>query len=155
MCFPIHSTRSCVRVADAMIVASKIYFIPLFSGNSYPHDREAPSATAVRMTLPDPAPKSTSSFPFTLKSRSTCTRHVARMDPLKPATPPSAPPEIVSNTLQIFCFVPTLSSHGACSRCLCHFRLFFLGISWAHHLRVIFLGPPSSCNFCVLQIRSD
>ena len=36
MSFPIHSIRSFVRVADAIIVASKIYFIPLFSGNSYP-----------------------------------------------------------------------------------------------------------------------
>jgi hypothetical protein len=42
-----------------MSMASKIYLIPLFSGNSYPYDREAPSETAERMTLPDPAPKST------------------------------------------------------------------------------------------------
>ena len=90
MSLPIHSTRSCDRVAET---ESKTHFIPLFSGNSYPNDREAPSATAARKTLPDPAPKSTSSLHLPLKPEELVQDIVVEWIH-RTQIPPSAPSEI-------------------------------------------------------------
>ena len=97
MSFPIHSTRSYVRVAGAMSMASKIshflvfwQLVPIWPWSSFRNSRKDESSWS--------SPK----IHQLVSLYAHCPEHLCQTcwpNGSKPATPPSAPPEIFSNFL--------------------------------------------------------
>ena len=112
-----------------------------FSGSSYPLALLAPVAIAASKTRPSPAPKSKISLPSMLRARSMRTKQVARIEPLRPTTPPSAPPALFLYWRYISPIFLTPSS-----------ELFLAGESF-FFLTILFAGDffPSAVDFSTEQ----